>query len=391
MVLQNSVEVECDDGPCGEAKYVILDPTNAAVTHVVVDERAVPGETRLVPLSSVAESTPQYIRLQVTQNELEALPRFSELEYVAAEEPREADAAPELWMGALSAYAEGPLVGVVRLEPHRDVPAGELPIQRGARVVATDGLVGRVDEFLVDPGAGRITHLVLQRGHLWGRREVVIPVLTIDRVDEGTVYLQIDKERVGEFPQPGAENRPTILGNEGMMRTDSGEQAVPQKPGPVQTLVTDLGSSDWTKREHARLALAKKGASAVDALASALSNGSTQVRWEAAKSLQSIHSPAAAPALVAALEDSSFGVRWIAAESLAGLGRPGAIAVLRTLTHRADSVWLREGAHHVLNSVTNPALQRVVAPVVAALDGIEPALEAPVAAHEALAALRKAG
>lgn len=390
MAMRSSVEVQCEDGPCGEAKYVILDPANATVTHVVVDEQGLPGETRLVPLSNVAESTPELIRLEVTREELETLPRFSEFEYVATEEPHSADSARELWMGSLSAYLEGPLVGVVRLEQHRDVPAGELPIRRGARVEATDGPVGRVDEFLIDPSSRHITHLVLRRGHLWGRREVVIPAPAIDRVDKDTVYLQVDKERVGRFPQPRSEDRPTILGSAGTVLGERDEWTTPEALGPVRVLIANLGSQDWTARESARLALTEMGNSAIEALNSALSTGSAQVRWEAAKSLQRIHSPDAAPALVTALEDPSFSVRWIAAESLSSLGRPGVIAVLRALTQRADSVWLREGAHHVLNWGANRALQRAVAPVVTALDGIEPALEAPVVAHEVLRTLGEA-
>jgi sporulation protein YlmC with PRC-barrel domain len=67
-------------------------------------------------------------------------------------------------------------------------------------VEATDGHAGRVDEFLVDPANGHITHLVLREGHLWGQKDVTIPVAQIDRIEDGAVYLKLDKESIGALP-----------------------------------------------------------------------------------------------------------------------------------------------------------------------------------------------
>jgi sporulation protein YlmC with PRC-barrel domain len=83
---------------------------------------------------------------------------------------------------------------------HQRIPHGELAVHRGARVEATDGHVGRVDEFLVDPVDTHITHLVLREGHLWGQKDVTIPVSHIDRIEEDTVYLKLDKHNVGALP-----------------------------------------------------------------------------------------------------------------------------------------------------------------------------------------------
>ena len=46
----------------------------------------------------------------------------------------------------------------------------------GASVEATDGQVGRVQEFVIDPQNNRVTHLVLHEGHLWGKKDVTIPL-----------------------------------------------------------------------------------------------------------------------------------------------------------------------------------------------------------------------
>jgi sporulation protein YlmC with PRC-barrel domain len=73
-------------------------------------------------------------------------------------------------------------------------------VRQGARVEATDGRVGRLDEFLVDPANEHVTHLVMREGHLWGRRDVTIPVSEIDLIEEDTIYLKLDKEQVGALP-----------------------------------------------------------------------------------------------------------------------------------------------------------------------------------------------
>jgi uncharacterized protein YrrD len=83
---------------------------------------------------------------------------------------------------------------------HEHIPAGEIAIRRGTPVEATDGQVGKVDEFLVDPENDIITHLVLREGHLWGKKDVTIPVSEIDRLGEEAVYLKLDKEAIEELP-----------------------------------------------------------------------------------------------------------------------------------------------------------------------------------------------
>lgn len=76
------------------------------------------------------------------------------------------------------------------------IPAGEMAIHRGASVEASDGHIGRVEEFLVDPNDKHITHLVLQEGHLWHKRELSLPISAIARMDEDCIYLKLDKAAV---------------------------------------------------------------------------------------------------------------------------------------------------------------------------------------------------
>jgi hypothetical protein len=382
MDVATGVNVECADGPCGRTQYVILNPANAAITHVVVREDATVAETRLVPLTYVSGSTPELIRLTCTRAELQALPLFSEFETPPAEGPYLTYAPSEFWMGPLTAYWP-----TVRPKELQHIPKGELPIRRGALVEATDGHVGRVNEFVVQPGSGHITHLVLREGHLWGRRDVVIPASAIDRIEQDAVYLTISKERVGALPPFRPDSKEAAMEGSSTPQATDSEANVTVDPQAIQALAEELSSSDRTTRENARQVLAKIGVPAIDVLAATLHNRESLTRWEAAKALQQIDDPAVAPALVLALENRDPGVRWIAAEALSVLGLPGVVPLLKALATRPDAPWLRNGAHHVLRGLADPELQKQVAPVLAALGDIEPALEVPVAAHEALIAL----
>jgi len=80
------------------------------------------------------------------------------------------------------------------------IPAGELAIRRGAAVEASDGHAGHVDEFLINPINDHISHLVLREGHLWGRKDVTIPVSQIDHFADNTVYLKLSKQEIETLP-----------------------------------------------------------------------------------------------------------------------------------------------------------------------------------------------
>jgi HEAT repeat protein len=154
--------------------------------------------------------------------------------------------------------------------------------------------------------------------------------------------------------------------------------------------MADLASNDWRARVRARQALTGLRAQAVPSLVVALKDRNWRLRWEAAKTLGEISDPSSAPALVEALEDTRSGIRWLAAEGLIAIGHEALPPLLHALVHYSDSEWLREGAHHVLRAMSSSSLNDLVAPVVRALEGVEPVIEVPLAAQAALDALSRA-
>ena len=188
MDIPLNVLVHCTDGQCGRSTHIILNPMNGEITHVVVKEKTPSQVERLVPRRWIAASASEVIMLNRSLSDFLKLDAFSKTDFVYTNLPHHATD-PKLTL--LWPYAV-PAKRVVDTQV-RAIPYGQLAVRRGARVRAKDGVVGRVDEFLADPDTGNITHLVLREGNVFGKKYITIPVSAIDRIEERTVYLNLDK------------------------------------------------------------------------------------------------------------------------------------------------------------------------------------------------------
>lgn len=153
---------------------------------------------------------------------------------------------------------------------------------------------------------------------------------------------------------------------------------------PPANLLPFLGHKNGWVRHHARECLVRIGESSVPDLMEALGSKNEDVRWEAAKALGQIGDSKAAPALVKALRDENFGVRWLAAEGLIIMGHDAIAPLLQELIEYPDAIWLRQSAHHVLRDLSKKSDYQLVTPLLAAMEGLEPALEVPRVAKNLL-------
>ncbi len=175
----------CVDGPGGKVSRVIIDPATETVTHLVIEPKHRFGVGRLVPLDLV-ETTAGDIRLRCTVEEFGALEPAEETELVD-------DVTGSLGLGGLNTPPPVPVI------IQDVVPLGEADVDRGEPVHALDGEIGRVQGFLVDPDDHRVTHVLLEEGHLWGRKKVSIPVSAVTGVENG-IQLSLTKKQVEDLP-----------------------------------------------------------------------------------------------------------------------------------------------------------------------------------------------
>lgn len=196
----------CDDGPCGTVKRVVVDPLAQAVTHLVVEPRHRLGLARLVPVD-LAETTADGVRIRCTMADFEALDSAEETQFVPGTIGYE-NYGPEqvlswpyygLHGGQAAGIAGDAVPGVSQTVTYDTVPAGEVEIRRGEPVHATDGPIGRVHGLVIDRDSRRVSHVLLAEGHLWGRKEVAIPISAVTGVEDG-IKLRISKKEVADLP-----------------------------------------------------------------------------------------------------------------------------------------------------------------------------------------------
>lgn len=210
MRLELGCPVRCTDEPFGELADVVIDPTKRRVTHLVVAPRHRHGLARLAPveLAGAEDGSEPAIALRCTVEETLRLPPVQEFAYRRWGDLPLDDPDWDIGIETVLAQPYYEYAGFggnpMDLDPHLSivydrVPKGEVEIRRTSEVVSADGhRLGHVDGFLVDGDA--ITHVVLEHGHLFGRRDVTIPVRAVARVANDSVTLGLTKDEVNALP-----------------------------------------------------------------------------------------------------------------------------------------------------------------------------------------------
>ena len=200
MEIPLKAQVDCTNGICGRSEYVLINPQTDQVTNLVVRETASPNTEYVVPVELVSATIADTIQLHCSKAELEKMGKFVKTTYVEEKMPMMSPG----YGGGLGTYYYMPFVTAEMTvqvpEEQLQIPPGELGMTRGTRVEATDGYIGHVDEFVVNPKNNRITHLVMREGHLWGQKDVIIPLSAMGERRADSVFLKLDKSQVESLP-----------------------------------------------------------------------------------------------------------------------------------------------------------------------------------------------
>jgi hypothetical protein len=85
MLLSIGATIRCLDGAAGKLKSVVLDPENGEVTHLIVEHGLLQRRKIVVPASWVERSSEREIVLNATLEDLNKLPDYDELDFLAPE------------------------------------------------------------------------------------------------------------------------------------------------------------------------------------------------------------------------------------------------------------------------------------------------------------------
>jgi hypothetical protein len=183
--------VNCTDGPFGKLADVVIDPTKRVVTHLVVEPDDDHDKARLVPieLASAEEGGTPAIAVRCSVEEAGRLEPVEETAYIRLGESPELEPGWEMGVETVLAepyyvygYVGGPgyETAPADYDPHVSVtydriPKGEVEVRRASEVTSAGG-------------------------HLWGKREVTIPINAVASVFTDAVTLTLTKDEVGELP-----------------------------------------------------------------------------------------------------------------------------------------------------------------------------------------------
>ena len=212
MRLQLGCPVRTSDGDVRELGDVVIDPHQRSITHLVVQPHDSPGLARLVPIDKARGGDADgSIELDWTADEIDKSDAVHTARYLRIGEKIEED--PEWGVGIedvtsmpdYGGFGPGGIdagTGPTNFDSHVTasydrVPKGEVEIRHGSEVTSSKGEhVGHVNGFVTDD-ENRITGFVLAHGHLWGKREILIEIASVARIENDEVVLSVPKDEVG--------------------------------------------------------------------------------------------------------------------------------------------------------------------------------------------------
>ena len=173
-VYELGVPASCTDGFCGNVTHFVVEsPPTPVVTHLIVEPELHSRVGKLVPIRLV-EAADDSVEIECDLADFDAL----------------ADADENM---------------------SNTLPSGHLAVRGDQHVHSTDGEIGKIRAVTVEAGSHRATHILLQEGHLWGKREVAIPWDSVTSLDGG-VHLSLTSEEIKELPAVPSEASDGLMG-----------------------------------------------------------------------------------------------------------------------------------------------------------------------------------
>lgn len=192
MYIPLNANVGCLDGGFGQSEYIIVNSAVPQVTHLVIKKTELPQREILVPIGWVYSTTMNLIHLYCSREELENRETCGKKSFIEACRSNQAV--------FLLNFPHAAFPSNMSPIKHKLNPPGSLIMQRRTYVKVTDGCAGPLDELVINPSDGVITHVVLGQGHFLGKKEVAIPISHVDRLEADTVYLKLDKRSLETLP-----------------------------------------------------------------------------------------------------------------------------------------------------------------------------------------------
>ena len=218
------------DGDIGHVKDFYFDDTTWAVRYLVADTGSWLTE-RLVLLTHHAlgnhafgrsDANADVLRVDLTRKQIEDSPSIDSHRPVS----RQFEAEYYRYYGWPTYWQAGGMLGVAgfpsvtplltpETHPHHghnqrdDIHLRSTKAVTGYHIHATDGPIGSVSSFMVDGKSWAICKLVVETGHWYAGKEILISPSMIDRIsyEDSTVFVNLTKadiQQAAEIEQPNS-------------------------------------------------------------------------------------------------------------------------------------------------------------------------------------------
>jgi hypothetical protein len=172
---------------------IVIHPETGEITGLVIKDKTVSKPYAwLVPIERVLVSTPRMIKLDCTRENITGMQPFIPEHYLE----REFD--PYGYAFNLPMIIAPDWITSQPCAQTRE----KLTLYRGMVIQAVDDCIGQAGEFLIDPQTKVITHIVLQRGPLGDKNDIIIPLSLISQVEGEKIYLKLEKNAVETMTTP---------------------------------------------------------------------------------------------------------------------------------------------------------------------------------------------
>jgi hypothetical protein len=152
-----------------------------------------------VPIECVERVQDGWVVLDLSVEELNALPAYAEVDYAVPDAAWAAEHGypPDGTLVDLRSTAPGGLLApawsglLIQGHTHAGAPAQEIPVGRGTRVTYREGALGRLDHVLLDPETGVVRALVVRKGHLLAKDVVDADRALLERLPEYRTHRSV--------------------------------------------------------------------------------------------------------------------------------------------------------------------------------------------------------
>ena len=207
IINYGSDVVKADGEKAGDVKFVVMDPKENELTHIIIEKGFLFKEDRVLPISLVSDSSEDQVSLYKLEESLDDLPVYKEERYVEVDTP---STAKQRVAGPAILY-DYPPVGtspqpnrgeqLTKTTQYRAIHGDAEPIRNGAKVISLEGKnIGNVEKVVVDSQTDDVTHFVITKGIVLVE-EKLVPAGWIDDVDENEIQLYVDQDVIKNLPE----------------------------------------------------------------------------------------------------------------------------------------------------------------------------------------------